>query len=159
MTSRIIRDEKFEIFWLWVQTSYAMDNARAKELSKSNLTQAEAAVLFAIHAIGNEARPVDLAVWLHRKRHTITSILNRMERLGRVRRVKDSKNRNITRVILTKEGNRALSEAMKRKSIHKMLDCFSNEEQQQLKRLIFKLRYKAFEETCVYRNPPYPPSS
>jgi DNA-binding MarR family transcriptional regulator len=159
MKEPTVRDEKFEIWWLWLQTENAMSNARAKELSRFGLTTAEAALLFAVYTLNNQARPVDLAVWLHRKRHTITSILTRMERLGRVRRVKDRQNSNVKRIVLTEEGNHLLSYAMKRDSIHRMLGCLSNEEQHQLKKILFSLRDKAFEETGVNRKPPYPPSS
>ena len=81
-----------------------------------------------------------------------------MERKGLVRKVKDLRRKNLVRVVLTEKGHKAYKRAIKRELVHRVLSVLSEEEHQQLRACLQKLRDKAFEEIGVAYKPPFPPS-
>ena len=81
-----------------------------------------------------------------------------MEKQGLVKKVKDLDRKNLVRITLTEEGHQAYRESIKRESIHRIMSSLSEEERQQLKSSLLKLRDTALEEPQIESKPPYPAS-
>ncbi len=150
-------DQNYNLWTLLAQTREAMFKAGQKELRRYNITGRKAAVLFIIQAIGYEATPAEIARWLFRESHTVSELLNRMEKQGLVRKVKDLDRKNLVRVELTAKGQEARSLIMKREAIHRIMSSLSEKQRQQLTSLLRTLRDTALKELTIVRKIPFPP--
>ncbi len=92
---------------LWVllsRTRNVMWKARQYELEKYNIFVAQAATPMAIYAFAGQATPTDIARWLFQENHSVSELINRMEKTGFVRKVKDPVKKQKVRISLTDEG-------------------------------------------------------
>lgn len=151
-------DVDYSLWWLIVHMRRAMYKARAKELFQYGITPEEAAVLFIVKAIGPRATPAEISRWLLREPHSTSGLINRMEKKGLVRKVKDLERKNMVRVAITEKGQQAHNQSAKRGTIHRIMSALDGDERQQMWEYVRKLRDKAFEETGVVRKPSFPPS-
>jgi len=151
-------DRDYELWWLIMHMRRAMHKARGKELSKYGITPEEAAVLFTIQAISHAATPAEISRWLLREPHSISGLLNRMQKEGLITKAKDLERKNLVRVAMTEKGRQAYSQSTKRESIHRILTALSEKECQQIRTCLEKLRNKALEELGTASRPPFPPS-
>jgi DNA-binding MarR family transcriptional regulator len=115
----------------------------------------QAAVLFQVDFIGDEATPAKISRAILRRAHSVSGLLDRMEKDGLIKRAKDMERKNLVRVRLTEKGKKALKNAAKRESIRNIPTVLSSEEHQQLYSLLLKLREKALRETGS-STPPFP---
>lgn len=83
----------------------------------------------------------EIAEHFHIELPSATSLLNKLVALHLVKRLPDEKDRRLVKVALTDEGNNILKNAMEEKLIHvkKMLSYLSEDEQNELLRLLEKL--------------------
>lgn len=134
-------DRGYLLWWLITRTYRLIYKARTREVFQHHrLTGAESAALFAIKLIGEKATPSQISRFLLRTPHSIGSLLERMEKEGYVKRVKDLKRKNLVRVSLTEKGKRVYDEASRRESIHNILSVLSDEEQEQMMNCLTKLQ-------------------
>jgi len=132
----------------WVrlfQTFNALERARELELGKVGLTTAEAAVLFALKTAKEPTTPAKLARWLYREAHTMSGLLNRMEKDGLVKKSKDLEAKNQIRVSLTEKGEEALRRQNDARSSVNVTSCLSDKEFGVLMVCSDKLHDKAIE--------------
>jgi len=134
-----------ELAVLLAQAREAMLKARRKELIRYNISPRQSAVLFYIRAIGDKATPAEISRGLFRESNSISEILGRMEKQGLLRKVKDLSRKNMVRVELTEKGREACNRSEKRASIDKIFSTLSNEERQQLRFYLERLRDKALQ--------------
>jgi DNA-binding MarR family transcriptional regulator len=137
---------KNEYFNLWVLISLTRDSihrARQKELDAYNLPVRQASILAIITAVGGNATLTEIARLNFRKINTVSELLNRMEKGGLVKKVKDLKRRNKIGIVLTEKGREAYYQASKRESINDIMSSLSKEERRQLRPFLEKLREKA----------------
>ncbi len=127
--------------------------ARWEELAQYNVPPVQAAVLFIIQAIGYRATPAEISRWFFRQSHSVSELLSRMEKGGLVRKVKDLDRKNLVRVELTEKGRETYHQSMKRVSIHNIMSSLSEEEHQQLRSCLQKLRDKALKEIGIKGEP------
>lgn len=151
-------DVDYSLWWLIVHMRRAMYKARAKELFQYGITPEEAAVLFIVKAIGPRATPAEISRWLLREPHSTSGLINRMEKKGLIRKVKDLERKNMVRVAITEKGQQSHNQSAKRGTIHRIMSALDGDERQQMWEYVRKLRDKAFEETGVVRKPSFPPS-
>lgn len=126
-----------------------MLKCRRKELLKLGLSPTEIAVLFVTQVIGQRATPNIISQWIGREAHSTSSLLERMEKRGLVRRVKDLERKNLVRVILTENGYITYNRSTKRDSIHKLMSALSPEERKQFQICLKKLWNKALQDLDV----------
>jgi DNA-binding MarR family transcriptional regulator len=136
-------DQDFNLWVLLSQVQTLTLNARETELMEDGTTAMQAAVLVIINAIGDATTPAQISRWLVRQPATISGLLDRMEKAGLAERVKDMPRRNWVRVKITKKGQQVYKQSLKRKSIHQIMGCLSDEEHKQLTSTLVKLRTKA----------------
>ena len=157
MRDSAFTDEDYNLWVLVAQTRHAMFKARQEELIRYNIPARQAAVLFAIQAIGDKATPAEISRWLFRKSHSVSELLSRMEKQGLVKRVKDLDKRNLVRVTLTEKGREAYNQSTKRESIHKIMSSLSEEKRQQLRSCLQQLWDRALKELGVEKTrKPFP---
>ena len=129
--------------------------ATQKELRQYGVSPEEAAVLSVVHFLGNRVTPAEISRWLLREPHTVSGILNRMEKKRLVRKTKDSERKNRVRVTLTEKGQQAYYQSTKIDSIRKIMSSLSEEECQQLSSCLKTLRARALKELGVDQEPPF----
>ena len=114
---------------------------------KKEITPEQHSVLIAIKYANDPVKPTDVAKWLDRRTHTISLIIERMQRNGIVERIRDLPDRRSVRLIITKKGEKILDQATIRgwKLICEILSDFSEDELQTLAKLMGKVRDKAFD--------------
>lgn len=104
-----------------------MLRAREQEVSKFGITASQASVLFVVNALGKKATPAELGRWLFQTSQSVAGILNRMEKQGLLRRVKDLDKKNQVRIVLTQKGREAFAKASKRDSMHRIMPALPEE--------------------------------
>jgi len=143
--------------WRWLgELRHAMHKARTRELRKYNITTVQSHVMFVILALKNRATPTHIAKWIFRESHSITEILNRMERDGLIVRIKDLRKKSMVRLQLTEKGLEIHYKTTKFDSIHSALSLLSKEERRQLKKLLEKVWYKTLDDLGLERVTPFP---
>ena len=151
----------FSDYYLWIilsQTWEAMSKARDRELQSRDISERRAALLFIIQLIGHEATPVKIARWLFREPHSISEMLDRMEKQGLVKKVKDMDRKNQVRIALTVKGKKYYQNSIKPKNIPDILTVLTQEERTQLLNSLIKLRKAAIKLVGIHYEVPLPPT-
>jgi len=147
-------DKDYNLWVLLHQTTDAALRARQKELDQFDISVIEAAVLVVIQAIGEKATPAEISRRIFREPHSVSALLNRMEKRGLLKKTQDLDRKNMVRVSITEKGRQAYDKSTRRKSIYKIMSSLSESERQQLTSCLEKLRNKAFKELTVEPKPP-----
>lgn len=151
-------EEEFKLWVMLEQAHSAVFAAREKDLAQYKTSPMKAAVLFIVQQIGNEATPAEIARWILRKSHTVSGLLDRMEKDGLIIRKKNLPKKNLVRVTLTDKGKRTLRNSMKRESIRRIFAAVpKKEDRQQLYTQLEKLRAKGLK-LSGFPKPPFPKS-
>jgi len=156
MSRSLLNDQNYELWVLLQQSRDAIHQARDKELRKYGISNLQAAVLFIIQAIGHKATPSEISRWIFREPQGVSALLTRMEKKGLVKRVKGLDRRNVARVEITEKGYQAYNDSTREESIDRIMSSLAEEERQQLKSWLLKLRDIACEELRVDVRPRYP---
>lgn len=146
-------------FILWVLMNQASDllaRARDDELEEYSITERQAALLEIVSRLGNKASPTEIARWLVREPHSISSLLIRMEEQGLVSRILNHHGRKKVEITLTKKGKKAFKDSLKKESIHEIMSCLSEEEIQILIPLMKRIRDKALGKVKETKDIPFP---
>lgn len=136
-------DEDFNLWILLAQTRSLLFTAGEVELSRWNISLMQGWTIFTIKAIGERATPAEIARWLGREPHTVSSLLSRMVAQGLVVKEKSLDKKNLVRIKLTEKGEKLYHEAIGMKPMHDIISVLNKEEHRQLKALLGKLRDKA----------------
>lgn len=155
MKNSAYSDQNYNLYRLLAQTRTLLSRVREKELGRYGILARHAAALHAIQAIGDRATPAAVSRWLCREPHTVSSLLVRMEEKGLIKRTKDMDKKNLVRLTLTEKGLKAYEQSVERESIHELMSSLSQEEYQQLKSILEKLRSKAIAKLGVAYRMPY----
>lgn len=149
-------DQDYELWILLNQVRDVLLKAREKELRPYGITATQAAALFVIEAIGNEATATEISRWLVRERHSASGLLSRMEKEGLISRSKDFPIKSLARVTLTEKGRKAYYQSTQRASIRNTMRVLSQEERQLLSSLLKKMRGEGLKQLLGYLKPPFP---
>ena len=150
-------DETLDLYLLIGRTNDAMHMARRQKCAKLGITPQQAAVIHLIKDLGGEAKPTEISLWLFRKRHSIHSIIERMENAGILKKVRDTERKNGVKVILTKKGQTLCHRISKRESLKKIIGTLPHKKRMQLRSSLEILFAKAREEIGVNNNLPLRP--
>jgi MarR family transcriptional regulator, organic hydroperoxide resistance regulator len=147
-------DERFSLWWLFMQTRQVLYQARQKELSDYGISIAEEAVLLAIHACGENATVGEISRRVMRKPHSSSEIISKMEKSGLVIRVHDKNGRGRVKVAMTAKGNKVYQRSLQRDSIWEIMSSLSSDESKQFTNVLKKLRGKAVSTIASNNLPP-----
>jgi DNA-binding MarR family transcriptional regulator len=137
--------ESYRLLQLLRYTADAIHRSREYELKKYNLTPEQAGALVCILSLGNKATQAELSRWLFRLPNSITILINRMEKLGLVKKTPDKKRRNINRLSLTKKGYEAYQNSIEFQAFHPIIDILPEAQRRQLWSSLQIIREKVFE--------------
>ena len=148
-------DKDYELWVLLNQARHIIYRAREYELSHSGISAAQAEVLTTIEAIDHEAAatPAEISRRLLQRAHSISTIINRMEKKGLIVKVKDLERRNMVRVVITQKGYAAYYESFKRNMVCDIMDCLTKDECKALRSGLRRLRDGALEKLKTASQP------
>jgi len=153
----IFDDETYMLWRILNQARNAILKARQKELSAYNLSGRQASALLISQATDGKVTPYKYARWAVLERHTISELINRMEKQGLVRKVKKLDSRKSIGIELTEKGRESAELAGRCEPLHAIISSLSTEQRQQLYVISKILRDAAFKEIGVKAELPYPP--
>jgi DNA-binding MarR family transcriptional regulator len=137
--------ESYRLLQLLRYTADAIHRAREYELKKYKITPEQAGALVCILSLGNNATQAELSRWLFRLPNSITILINRMEKLGLVKKTPDKKRKNIMRLSLTKKGYEAYLHSIEFKAFHPIIEVLPESKRRELWTLLQTIREKAFQ--------------
>jgi MarR family transcriptional regulator, organic hydroperoxide resistance regulator len=145
-------DEDQDLWVLFTRARYATFRARERELQRYGITPEQAQLLFVAQAIESEATPARISRLILRQPHTVSAIVDRMEKKGLVKKVKDLDRKNMVRVVLTEKGQKAYEMTSKRGPIHRIMHTLNDEERANFRGYLERVMGKAREELGLDRD-------
>jgi DNA-binding MarR family transcriptional regulator len=112
-------------------------------------------MMFMIVTLGEKATPSELARRLFREPHSVSELVDRMEKAGLVRRVSDLAKRNLVRIELTDKGRDIYEQSLAEEPVHRIMDSLSDEEHAQLRAILGKLWDEAVKELGMEKREPF----
>jgi DNA-binding MarR family transcriptional regulator len=138
-----IDDPNLNLWVLLDQTRDVISKARELELVHYKLSRVQAAVLH-ILLVENRGMTIgEISNWNVREPNSVLSLVNRMEKIGLVKKVRNAGDDKI-RIVITEKGQKSYTSAS-RLSIEMIFSALTDEEKQQLNSSLRKLRSKARE--------------
>ncbi len=115
MPIKFIFPNKLLKAWMLLHQTYNSILRRENAVfTKSGLsTTQQHAILMAIQSINGPATPTEIAKWVNRNINSITLIIDRMEKVDLVRRVRDVGDRRSHRIEMTEKGKKVLEKSTK----------------------------------------------
>jgi DNA-binding MarR family transcriptional regulator len=139
-------EKEYNLWILLNHTRHAIYRARELELDKDNITVEQARLLYVFDGLKGQGTPTEIAKYLFRESHTISSLIDRMVKKDLVKRVKDPCNKKIVRVMLTPRGQGLLQKTTVIDSIHRIMYGLNNEQLVQLKTCLDILMQRASQQ-------------
>ena len=149
-------DPEINLYILLDQTRDLVTNAVELELKHLRMTQPQVKVLT---MLSREDRPVtldELANWTLKEFNSVSTLINRMEKKGLVRKIKKDGDLK-TYIALTEKGSDLYHRQVTERSIHLIFNELSEEEKKQLKDLLMKVRNTTRELMGLDFKPPFLP--
>jgi MarR family transcriptional regulator, organic hydroperoxide resistance regulator len=144
-------DKDHDLYLLFTRARYLVFRARERELQRYQLSPEQAQILFIVHALKDKATPAEISRFILREHHTVSTLVERMEAKGLVKRVKDLEPKNLVRIAITEEGERCYALTAKRGPIHRIMGALNDEEREQFQKYLQKIMAKAGDE--LHLNP------
>jgi DNA-binding MarR family transcriptional regulator len=141
-----LNQRDYDLIRLLNHTTETIFRARQKELQQYNISTSRGAVLFITKALGEKATISEISRWLLRKPHTISEIVNRMEKRGLLKKSKAPNQKTIIKVELMPKGLDIYQKSKKRQSFQNILSCLSLDERQQMISYLHRLKDAAVKE-------------
>jgi len=138
-------DQDQDLILLFGQAWYIAFRAREKELAKYGLSPEQAQVLFIVQALKEKASPIRISSYIFRQRHSVSNILQRMEKKGLICKTKDLERKNMVRVSLTEKGKTLFELSKRRESTHKIMSSLNEEDRKKLLEYLLKIIEKSQE--------------
>lgn len=151
------KDKNYMLWWLIQQAKSEWETLRERELRPHGATMTQVSVLFIIMLIGDEATPAEISRRTLREPHSVSRILDRMEKAGLIKKGNDLPQKNLVRVRITDKGRGIYRQATRMNSINRVLSVLSEEEREQLSKYLRKILVRVLEEQGTPRRvKPYP---
>jgi len=146
MPKRAIEVNENELLWgrLFLAAK-VVERAREIELSRVNVSLIQAMVLYALKLSPEPLTPSRLARMLCREPHSMSALIDRMEKQGLVERKHDLSRKNLVRVVVTPKGEEAFQRQRSMNAVANLTSTLTKEERQALGICVDKLRVRATE--------------
>ena len=140
------REPKLMVWLLCHQCHNLLSRCEEVQFSGNGITPEQHSVLMTIKYANDPVRPTDIANWLDRRPHSISLMIERMQKSGLVKRISDLPDRRSVRIVMTKKGEKIADQATAKnwQLIYEILSEFSEDDLETLARLMGKIRDKAF---------------
>jgi DNA-binding MarR family transcriptional regulator len=148
-------DIDVQLWALIQQVKDIMLRTRERELMKYGISEIQAVVMYVIRMIGHDATPGEISQRVSHEPHTVSALLQRMEKDELVRRTRDLNKKSMVRVELTEKGQQIRKGADQLESVHRTLSALSTDERMKLRELLLKVRDSACQHSREFK-PIYP---
>jgi len=126
----LLNNPAYETWILLSRTRYTIARLRDIELAKIGLSPEQSAILQMLINRGGKSTVTQLSIsWLH-LRHSVSTLVNRMQKQGLLKKIKYPKQKEFE-IVITEMGQN-LAEKIKTDSIDKIFSFLSEEERQKL---------------------------
>jgi len=143
----------YDIWVLLDQAHFAVTRSRLLELAQFNLTKEQTQVLYVLTMWGGSATMNQIASFTMRQRHSVSTLVNRMEKVGLVKKVKVPKEK-VFKVIMTKKGKDRF-ERVTRESIEMVFSSLSAADKRKFVLYLNQLQKKARSLLGLDYKPPF----
>lgn len=147
-------DPEINLYILLDQADSIVTNAVELELKHLQMTQPQVRVLT---MLSREDRPVtldELANWTLKEFNSVSTLINRMEKKGLIKKIKKEGELK-TYVVLTEKGSDLYHKNVTERSIHLIFEKLTTNEQQQLHYLLKKVRDTTRDLLGMDYRPPF----
>jgi MarR family 2-MHQ and catechol resistance regulon transcriptional repressor len=134
--------------WLLIhQTSRLLVKSENAALAKIGLTRPKQGVLLAMKNGPSPLTVTNIAQWIDRNPNGISTLVDRMERDGLIRRVRDMPDRREVRLVLTQKGEESFKKGSRlfQKLFRDIFREFSEEELVTLSTIMTRVRRRTFD--------------
>jgi len=149
MENRENGERLYNLYVLLRRCADTTSKARTRELHRFGITPRRFAAMNAIKQFGGKATAAQLSRWLYLERHTVSEMINRMERDGLAQRLRDNQGRDLrlTQISLTEKGKRVYEIVQRKQAvIQRIMSSLSRRDADQLAEYLKLLDAKAREE-------------
>ena len=146
-------DPNYQLWVLLDQTRDVVAKATEFELKRYKLSRVQASVLYILLRENRGITIAEIANWNIREPHSVLSLINRMEKIGLVEKVRDEEDDKV-RIILTEKGRELYMSAPKL-SMKMIFSVLSEKEKQQLKSSLEKVRVQSRDLLGIDYSPPF----
>jgi MarR family transcriptional regulator, organic hydroperoxide resistance regulator len=141
-----------ERLWSLLQQAYdTIAKIRNFELEQQGSSLMQAAVLEVISSMGKPASTVQIKKQFIREHHTISALLERMEKRGLLRSTPNPAQKRSSLYSLTDMGHELLEKSRDTATIRKIFSTISEQDKQRLVDPLQKLRHQALEELVLQK--------
>ena len=135
--------------WMLLHQTYnSISRCEDQFFDKIDMTAQQHGVLMTIKYIGCPRTPTRIAEWVDKHLNTVSPILERMEKNGLIKKVRDTKDRRLYIIAMTEKGEKYLNDSTPKAAalVKNILECLSEEELRMLERLLEKVRLQAMKQ-------------
>ena len=145
-----------ELLWgrLFLATTL-VQRAREVELSRVNISLIQAMVLYALKISPEPLTPSRLAKMLCREPHSMSALIDRMEKQGLIQKKHDLSPKNLVRVVVTAKGEEAFQRQRRANAVTNITSSLTKQERETLGSCADKLRLRAKELLRQMQPDPY----
>jgi DNA-binding MarR family transcriptional regulator len=145
-----------ELLWgrLFLATKL-VERAREVELSRVNISLIQAMVLYALKISQEPLTPSKLARMLCREQHSMSALIDRMEKQGLVEKKHDLPSKNQVRVVVTAKGEEAFRRQRSVNEVTNITSGLTSEERETMGACADKLRLWAGDLIRKMQPDPY----
>lgn len=149
-------DHETNLYILLDQVASLITNAIELEIKHLHITQPQARVLTMLSREDKPATIEELAKWTLKEFNSVSTLINRMEKKGLIKKVKKPGDLK-TYVILTEKGSELYHKKVTERSIHLILEKLTSQEKIQLESILKKLRDTTRDLLGMDFKPPFLP--
>jgi DNA-binding MarR family transcriptional regulator len=149
-------DPEINLYILLDQTDGIVTSAVELEIKHLKMTQPQVRVLTMLSRQDKPATLDELANWTLKEFNSVSTLINRMEKKGLVKKTKTNGNLK-TYVTLTEKGSELYHKQVTERSIHLIFDKLSSEEKKQLDSTLKKIRDTTRDLLGLDFKPPFLP--
>ena len=144
MGKEAIEINENELLWARLfMSAKVVERAREIELSRVHISLIQAMVLYAVKLSPEPLTPSKLARMLCREAHTMSALIDRMEKQGLVKKKHDLARKNLVRVVVTAKGDEAFQRQRSVNTVTNITNSLTKEEREALGTCVDKLRLRA----------------
>jgi len=144
--AKIPLSEEYEFFVLLIQVVEGILKARENELRPLGISGIQAGLMYVLKTAETTLSASQIARRLLRQPAGIYKLLERMEKQGVVKCMRNDEGKREVRVLLTEKGEEVYRNMGKRYVIPKILSQLSPEKRSQLKEILMELRETTYAE-------------
>ena len=145
MTGNSPQGPEYDLWLSFRKAHEAIHKVRKVELRPFRLSTVETAVLLTVHGANNDVTPAEISRELLKDPHSISQLLERMEKRGLLKRTKGYPRKNMIKISLTKKGREAYEKSITGDRISLIMSSLSDKERKQFGEYLDTLREKALE--------------